>query len=251
MFNPFKIFSKKREVDIVCFDLDNTLYDNYTAEAEAEAYIAKDFEKLFYNKKSVRAVNIIRVFNDVKNSHLYHDLDPEKNARSLWFRETFERLHKNLSIAESLRYEKKYWDFLVSKIILFTNTINTLEQLKNLGYRLAAISDSDGNKDIKINRVKIIGLYGYFDYFITTDDTKKNKPAIENFEYLKKISGIEPINCVMVGDHPELDLLNAKKLGYLTIWSKEKISSSSHYNYVDYEISDINQILPILEKIRN
>ena len=40
----------------------------------------------------------------------------------------------------------------------------------------------------------------------------------------------------------------AKKLGFLTVWSKEHIHSDLHLRYVDHEITDIRQLLDILQK---
>jgi FMN phosphatase YigB (HAD superfamily) len=63
-----------------------------------------------------------------------------------------------------------------------------------------------------------------------------------------KLSGIKGKECLMVGDHPEVDLINAKKRGLLTVWTKEHIPIGVHFKYVDYEITDIGEILEIIKK---
>jgi putative hydrolase of the HAD superfamily len=100
-----------------------------------------------------------------------------------------------------------------------------------------------------MSRIKALDLEKYFDYIITTDDTSKNKPSVENWEYLLKLSGLRGEDCMMVGDHPEVDLISAKKLGFLTVWNKEHINNDQHYRFVDYEISEIGQLLAILKKL--
>jgi putative hydrolase of the HAD superfamily len=238
---------------LICFDLDNTLYDYSAAESEAEAYIAEELCKKFFKKK-LKPIEVLKVYNDVKNSHMHHDLDPRKFSRELWLAETIEKLRpgQNSRLIDYYcnQYEKKYWDYLVPRIKLFPNTLSTMDSLKISGkYKLATITDSDGRKDIKMSRIKALDLEKYFDYIITTDDTSKNKPSVENWEYLLKLSGLRGEDCMMVGDHPEVDLISAKKLGFLTVWNKEHINNDQHYRFVDYEISEIGQLLAILKKL--
>ena len=256
-FDFLKKRKHRKEVKLICFDLDNTLYDFGSAEAEAEAHLAEIIHRDIFAKKknhSLKAVDILRIFNEIKKSHMHYDTEPEKFSRALWFRETLDRLNLRLKSADlkkySLRYEKEYWGHLLPRIRLFPNTVATLESLKASGkYRLATITDSDGRKDLKINRIKAVGLDKYFDYIITTDDTGKNKPAIENFEHLLKMSGLDAEGCVMVGDHPEVDLINAKRAGLVTVWTKEHLNNDMHHNYVDYEIDEIGKLLDVLKKI--
>jgi hypothetical protein len=83
MFWPFNkiktVFVKK--IRLVCFDIDNTLCDFSSAESIVEAKIAevisKDIFKLQSKIKSRKAIKnscspqtILRVFNEVKKSHL-------------------------------------------------------------------------------------------------------------------------------------------------------------------------------------
>jgi len=257
----FNIF--KRRVHLVCFDLDNTLCDFGAAESETEAYVAglivKDIHKLMRKKKhhGITAFNVLRLFNDVKNSHVHHDTAPGGFSRALWFRELFESIDASYNISVSLNglimkniyYEKKYWDYLVSRIKLFPNTINTLEWLRSNGLKIAMITDSDGERSLKIYRIKKSGLDKYFDYIITTDDTGVNKPDVLNWKRLMELSGLKSRECMMVGDHPEVDLHTAKKLGFITVWTEEELNTDLHWKYVDYEIKDIKEVIGIVEKI--
>jgi len=245
-------FMKKKCIRLICFDLDNTLYDYSSAEAEAEVHIAGIIKEKFSKDKLDQEV-ILRIFNEIKHHHMHHDLEPEKFSRSLWIREVIEHLGLKMTgkILDnySKTLERKYWDFLTPKIQLFPDTLYTLNSLKiSSRYKIACITDSDGAKEIKIDRIRALGLDKYFDFIITTDDTKKNKPSVENWEYLLKMSGQKVQECMMVGDHPEVDLLNAKKLGFVTVWSKEHIPTTIHIKYVDYEITGIGQLIGLLKR---
>jgi HAD superfamily hydrolase (TIGR01509 family) len=251
----FKNIFWRGEIKLVCFDLDNTLYDYSIGESVAEASIAQDIGKLCKKKKNLRSISIkyiMDVLNEIKHSHMHHDMDPKGYSRSLWIKETMLKIgltENNDLYSKTL--EKKYWNILTPEMKMFQNTIKTLDAIKSISkYRIATITDSDGERGIKIQRMKSMDIYKYFDYVITTDDTGKNKPAIENWQHLIKISGVNPKECIMIGDHPDVDLVNAKKLGFITVWTKEHIPSVMHYKYVDHEINDIGELIGILKKYR-
>lgn len=262
----FNFFKKRREIKLICFDLDNTLEDYGSAESEIEAHIAeiihKKIKALFNSKSknkqlSVRPIHVLNTFNEVKHHHIHHSLKPEFFSRGLWLKETIEQLNIDQKIKNRLtaqkeidKLEKYYWGYLTPKLKLFPKSAKLLEELKKSGkYKLALLTDSDGKKEFKMQRIRFLDLGKYFDYVITTDITGLNKPAIENFEYLIKVSGVDGKNCMMVGDHPEVDLINAKQLNFSTIWTKQHINTDQHLNYVDCEIHDIIEVLDVLKKL--
>lgn len=242
-------FLKKKKLKLICFDIDNTLVSYGMAESEAEAHISE----LLTKSTGKNVSDILRTFNSVKNACLHHDMDPKSFSRKLWIEKTMKLLDVKLSnlnkCIDTGRLEKAYWDYLIPRMKLFPNTLHVLESLKSSGkYTIACLTDSDGEKEIKIRRLKNLGIERYFDYIITTDDTGMNKPSIGNWEYILKASGYKGSECMMIGDHPDVDLINAKKLGFITVWTKEHIPVAAHFNYVDHEITDIGEILDIVNK---
>jgi HAD superfamily hydrolase (TIGR01509 family) len=260
-------FSKK-EVKLVCFDIDNTLCDFTSAESVVEALMAgvisKDIHKMQSKikkrnviKNSCSAFTIMKIFNEVKTHNLYRSFEPEKYSRKLWFKETLERIDDTMALGIDANklilhaevYEKEYWDNINTRLKNYPNTVSTLEILKSRRIMLAAITDSDGLKGMKEHRIKILGLDKYLDYVITGDDIGLNKPAVENWNKILELSGLKGRECMMVGDHPDVDLVTAKKLGFATVWTKEHLNTDLHQNYIDYEIKDIKEIIAIVDKI--
>jgi putative hydrolase of the HAD superfamily len=268
----FSWFKRGKDIKLICFDMDNTLCDFATAETETEAYMAelisRDIKKLqskmtSKNKKHGTLKNpcspftILRFFNDVKKEHLYKDLAPMTYSRMIWFKKTLERLGEELALGVSLSnmimnatfYEKEYWVQINKRLKNYPSTLSTLGSLKSSGLKLATITDSDGLAGMKDYRIKLLGLDKYFDYIITGDNIGLNKPAVENWNKLLSLSGLKGKQCIMVGDHPDVDLLTAKKLGFITVWTKENLNIDLNYDYVDYEIRDIKETLDILNKV--
>jgi len=259
----------RKSIKMVCFDIDNTLCDYLGAEAQTEAYIVdvilKDIRKLQSKSKSknkslngaISKFTLLRMLTDIKNSHVHKDLQPQKYSRELWFNELFEKadLEMNLGVSvnsliiKSKSYEDMYWKYFNSKLKNYPNALSTLETLKSKGLKLASVSDSDGKDGIKIGRIKLLGLDKYFDYNVTSDDTGENKPSVLNWEKVLSLSGLKGKDCMMIGDHPDIDLATAKKLGFTTVWTKEGIAMDLHYRFVDHEIKDIQEIVSIIEKL--
>jgi len=269
----------KRKIRLICFDLDNTLFDYRSAEAETEAYIAErlhiDLKHALHDKTHLQTIDILRAFTAVRTSYVNFDPDPEHYSRKLWIIEMLRRLNINPKdiprnyehnkkkkstkkklgkksrnaldeFAES--YEDLYWEYLMTRMRLFPQTLHVLSELKKTGiYEIAAITNSDGRKDIKLRRIIKLGLGKFFDYIVTSDDTGINKPAIENFQYALKIAHVSADETMMIGDHPEVDLKNAKKTGFVTVWTKQVLPTIVHYPYVDHEITDIVQLLDIMK----
>ncbi|HYD03882.1 MAG TPA: HAD family hydrolase [Alphaproteobacteria bacterium] len=260
MFWPFNVNFKKQKLSMVCFDFDNTLCDYAQAEAETEVHIIsiiyKDILKNLKSKtkhSTISQQDLLKNFNAIKNSHLQADLDPKGFSRKMWLDELFRAIHNTYKIdvskliAKSKDYEKEYWRFFNNVVKLYSNTIYTLDYLKSSGLKIALVTNSDGERPIKLNRVKHLKLDKYFDYIITSDDTKLNKPDPAVWNLLIKESGINPKECMMVGDHPDIDLASAKKLGMITVWTKQHISFDLRSKYVDYEISDIQEVCNIVK----
>jgi HAD superfamily hydrolase (TIGR01549 family) len=188
---------------------------------------------------------------------IYKSLDPTEYSRLIWFKETFERLDDsmvlgidmNKFIESAKTYETKYWKMIDDRISNYPETLKVLETLKSKKIKIATITDSDGIKGNKDIRIRNLGLHKYFDYIITGDEIGLNKPAPENWQKLLVLSGMKPGECIMVGDHPDIDLVTPKKLGFITVWTKEGLNNDLHMNYVDYEIKNIREILGIVGNI--
>ena len=54
---------------------------------------------------------------------------------------------------------------------------------------------------------------------------------------------------MMVGDHPDIDLATAKRLKFVTVWTKEHLNNDLHQDFIDYEIKDIKEVLGIIDRI--
>lgn len=75
-----------------------------------------------------------------------------------------------------------------------------LQYLKENGYVIAIATASDLIRTEKY--LKLVGLYDYFDKFISATMVKEGKPSPDIYEYACKELGILPQNCIAVEDSP-------------------------------------------------
>lgn len=88
----------------------------------------------------------------------------------------------------------------------YDETASVLEDLKNSGYTLVLISNTD-NISIE-NSINKFDLKKYFDRIFLSCET--NKLKAEMYEMIPKELGVLPSECLMVGDSMESDVNDAK-----------------------------------------
>lgn len=127
---------------------------------------------------------------------------------------------------------------------LFPDTIKTLERLKNLGFKMAGITNrwkSSGELSVKHT-----GLDKYLEFVLFRDDVKKLKPDPQPvFQALEKLK-IKKEEAVLAGDS-EVDILCGRNAGIKTVgvtfgFLGEKIRNSSP-DYVIDSLSELPEIL--------
>ena len=126
----------------------------------------------------------------------------------------------------------------------YPNVIPTLNRLKRK-YKLAILSDAP-----KIQawiRLAAIGIQDKFDLVVTFDETKSKKPSRKPFLYLLKRLKLKPRECLMIGDSLKRDIAPAKKLGFKTVFAKYGGDKEKARVKPDYIISDIKELLNIVQ----
>lgn len=89
-------------------------------------------------------------------------------------------------------------------------TADTLEALRERGYRLGVISNADGRVEALLEAV---GLRSYFELVIDSGVVGIDKPDPRIFHLAAEGMGIEPAEAVYVGDIYEIDVQGARAAG--------------------------------------
>ncbi|MBW3015212.1 HAD family hydrolase [Candidatus Woesearchaeota archaeon] len=242
-------------IKAIIFDFDNTLEDFKSVKRRAELKVGKYLSKKFNLNLSLFVSTFEEV--DLYFSHKGAKInDIRVYDRAFWFKETFKRLKftQKLSKNEINLLSSMYWRYINKNAKSIKGVKPALVKL-NKKFKLIIMSDSDGSRKIKIDRIKNCGIYKYISYILLGDDVKANKPDIKFYKKIFKRYNLKPSECIMVGDKPEVDLKLAKSIGMFTVWIRFGAWSSQlkdkHFRYVDHEIKDFTYFPRIVKKIEN
>lgn len=93
------------------------------------------------------------------------------------------------------------------------HTVEALEELRRLGYRLGVISNADGRVEALLEG---LGLRPHFDFVIDSAVVGVEKPDPRIFRMGLERMGVEPREAAYVGDIYEIDVVGARGVGMHT-----------------------------------
>ncbi len=227
-------------VKAVLFDLDNTLLDFVKMKnMSVEAAIAAMIDAGLPMKKE----KALKVLWD-----LYDDYGIEYgNIMQKFLEEVLGKIDWKILARGIIAYRRVKSGFLEP----YPHVIPTLIKLKENGYKLAVVSDAPRMRAwLRLAAMKITD---FFDVVITMDDAEgKLKPDPLPYEMALKKLKLKPDECVFVGDNTNRDVTGAKNLGMKTVLAKygEWSKPSKMSRKPDYEITDISQLINVLEMIK-
>lgn len=236
-------------IKLLIFDFDDTLEDWKSVLEFTHTNLAKDIgDKFSLDQEELRK---ILDEADQYYSHKGAGNSPRYFDRHLWFSELFESLHLDHTRKDVEFFVRRYWKYANNHARLMPGMFSFLK-LAKARFRIAVMSDSDGSKAIKKERLEKTGMMRYLDFWMTSDDTGQNKPSMEFYRKILKRFKVKPEECIMFGDKPEVDLKLAKELGMLTVWVKHGMwaehEKKSKFSYVDYYATGAEDIKQIVEK---
>jgi HAD superfamily hydrolase (TIGR01509 family) len=237
-------------VKVAIFDFDNTIEDLHVA----IKYTHEKLAKLMFDEFGVYGPTTVKLLYDIDKEFSIRGVHskPMMFDRHLWLAEYFKRIGIEVSKKRIDELVGVYWDSISKSVKPMPNAISMLKELRKQ-CRIVVISDSDGTRKLKVDRVKKVGMYELIDLLMTSDDLGVNKPDKRFYDKVFERFGIAAENCVMVGDKPEVDLKLAKELGMQTVWMKyggwTKRLGNARFDYVDHEIRDLKQLLGLLKEM--
>jgi putative hydrolase of the HAD superfamily len=237
----------------VIFDFDNTLEYWQKASRKAEKNLIKRIAKECKIKESILKSTFL------KNKHrfLIEGKTPAMFSHAFWLKKTLEELNLYLSLRRIHHHTEKFWQEVEDNVRLYAGALELLDFLKKNKIKLGLISDSDGLKKYKYNRIKRLGIKRFFDVILTSDDVGHNKPHPAIFKRTLKELRAKPDKTWMVGDNPRNDCYGAKLLGINTIcvlrgsWKKyfsQPRLKREYSKYLDYEFDDLREVLSFFRK---
>ncbi|MCQ2610515.1 MAG: HAD family hydrolase [Treponema sp.] len=202
-------------IKVVAFDIDGTLYPQWTFYARMWPHFLK-YIRTFYHFGRVRVQ--LRKTAPLPDFFKYQiTLMAERLGCS------FEKAERKLNRAV---YEglPKYFKHVKP----YDGVRETFAALKEAGYKVAILSDFPPSQ-----KGDLWGLLPYCDYVKGSEEIGALKPSKYAFGSFAKELGVDPSQILYVGNHKKYDVLGAKNAGFKTALRISK-------NARPYEEADIN-----------
>ncbi|MFP4006332.1 MAG: HAD family hydrolase [Candidatus Hadarchaeia archaeon] len=205
-----------KDVEAVIFDLDETLIDAKKGLSAAQRAVSKKIIKYFQEEIAL---------TEEEMTEKLSDFDDEMNRKTLYERDQWwPKFLKRLGIRKKpsqLQIEDltdTYWKRYAQAANLYPGVKSTLKYLKDRGIKLGIITDTDGSKIPKRERIRPLEIFDLIDgIIIAGKETPEPKPHPEGYKKLISKLGSDAKNTVMVGDKPFTDIKGANSLGITTV----------------------------------
>lgn len=205
------IFSRKStkyipEPAAVLLDLDNTLYDYGLSHERAILAVSSKAQRAL----GVDATEFDRAFaearSDVK-SRLGNTAS--SNSRLLYFQRMIELLGMRTQVMLALDFRQTYWRTFLASCELFPGVKEFLEDMRLAEIPTAIVSDHKAH--IQFRKIIYLGLEGYFDYVVTSEESGLDKPDSSIYDLALNKLDIGEGQVWMIGDHPLKDIKGARE----------------------------------------
>lgn len=202
------------KIEVIFFDLDNTLHDNSKGMALAlqktyqqfQERLAPVTEEEFLEAHRKLVVKLVREYQ----AGVLQEAAPwEATYR---FQQMFKQLklpNKGLvaELAETFNGLRR------ECVQLYPGVKDLLNRLKP-HYQIAILSN--GPSDLQRKKLRWLSLYETFDWIFISGEIGYNKPDVRVFQYVVRATRVKPEESVMIGDTVEADLA-AKQLRMKTL----------------------------------
>jgi putative hydrolase of the HAD superfamily len=168
---------------------------------------------------------LIEVFNEMRK---WYWSDPERfrkgrlnllEARREIIRMSFTRLKLNdMTLADKIA--DAYSADRDETVALVPKAIETLKRLRNMGLKLAMITN--GGSEMQRPKIEKFKLTPYFDNILIEGEFGRGKPDEQVFLHTMQKLNVTAADAWMVGDDLEFDIAPCRTLGIYSLWVDER-----------------------------
>ena len=161
---------------------------------------------------------------------------------------TVPQAYARLNCEDKMSYEKFYGDFVelytqnYKKLTGFEETVTIIRDAKKAGKKNYLYTHTGPvAKDI----LKNLGIFDCFEFVLDASYHFPAKPAPDALLFLAEKNGLDPKECLMIGDRPidALAGMNAGMLGFL--WDENGLYNDIKVDYYSKNITDVAKIVGI------
>jgi len=218
---------------LIILDMDNTIYDydsaNNTAVASMINYCTLimngryTFDDLFAKYKNAK----LYINDKFSHTAMAHD----KTLQIKHFIQNLDGLDNCIKLELIINCKNIYYDTLLSEATVYNQLYAFLDRCLELNIKVAILTNN--TLDIQLKLIEKFKLDSYIDNVYSSYEIGFEKPNAKCFQYVIDHCGIEPHDCVMVGDSYADDVQGAENCGIRAILFKHSVKSMNYCSLFD------------------
>jgi putative hydrolase of the HAD superfamily len=212
----------RSEIDAVAFDLDGTLYPNYRFYIRLVPFILRHHRLMLAMGKARKIIRDPLLTDpsgiSVPPPGYFYDLQARFMAAYL-------KKDSGLVKEWTEKFIYRGWEELFRKIKLFPQVKETLARLREGGLKLALLSDFPPKQ-----KLDYLGISGFWDTVICSEDTGRLKPDIVPFRVLAEELALPPGRILYVGNSVSYDIIGARKAGMKAALVSSPLQKNRRHN---------------------
>ncbi|PAD27333.1 L-2-haloalkanoic acid dehalogenase [Niallia circulans] len=218
-------------IKAIIFDLDGTLLNG---DASIEMFVDCQYDRLN-----------IELSHIPKDTYIKRFIELDQRGY-VWKDKVYQQLAAEFEVKE-ITWEELLQDYLSqfkNHCMPFPNLKKMLEGLKSQNLLLGMITNGFGQ--FQMDNLKSLQIEKYFDVILVSEWEGIKKPDPRIFNKALNILNVQANEAIFVGDHPENDVLAAKKVGMKGIWKKDLLWRNAE---ADFIVDDLGELPFIIEKL--
>ena len=228
-------------IKVILWDIDGTLLDFLKAEHEA-------IKKCFQIHELGECTDEMIARYSAINRKYWEKLERGEMSKGEILVKRFEEFFALEGIQTDCAplFNKEY-QIRLGDTICFRD--NSYELVKGLKGRIKQYAVTNGTKVAQDRKLLKSGLIDLFDGVFISEDIGVEKPGIGFFEYVwEQIGEYDPSEIMIVGDSLTSDMQGGNNAGIVCCWYNPAGKMNDKNLRIDYEITDLAQVLDILEE---
>lgn len=212
------------ELQVIFFDVDNTLIDYDTSEKLAISKLCNYFQIV-----SGPGEDFVKLWKDVSKQYYEQYLSGKmtfQEQRLMRIKTFFKNIRASISEQNGLQnitgmttkelesIFSNYLQYFEESWTIYGDVISVLDVLKS--YRLGIISNGETEQQIK--KLACVGIQDYFEVIVTSNDVGVSKPDSKIFVEAANKAEMPISGCFYIGDDLKKDAIAANEAGMTTFW---------------------------------
>lgn len=219
----------------VVFDLDNTVYDYDFCHEKA----MKKLTAFACKKYGLTTTEFERNFNQAKADVKEQLGNTGASHNRMLYMQVFLESIGLRPTEDALDLYNIYWDELLANIKLFPYVLPLMRKLKERGIKILVLTDLTAH--IQHRKIAKMGLAGYIDIFVSSEEAGEEKPSKKAFDRLLLKAKLNAEELLMIGDSQEKDIDGSKSAGLKALLYKKGNGDCMDEICMEY-IDEINQL---------